>query len=119
MKTKHTFTFIRTEGLALASNILALDVSTAAPSQREDAFVALRAGITDWMAGTDAGKEEWAGTSGDFNVGDLAGCLGDDSLLAALKGRGIAAVEVAFESNSDEVVAYDKILPVAESLPEV
>jgi hypothetical protein len=66
----HTLVFTRTER-NIVSNIAVVLLSTPDESAA-DAFGRLRRAVTDWLDNTESGRDAYADSSEDFNIGDLA-----------------------------------------------
>ena len=108
--------FIRMDG-AQVDALRVVEITTAARTKGE-AMLRLTRAIDQWIRNTDEGREAWAESSEDFNVGDLAGYLDGcgkavQSLQHYLKGEGIARIKDLFVLTDSEQESYDRILALA------
>lgn len=81
---------------------------------QDDGFMhALIKGVTAWVKNSESGKQEWAASSEDLNVGDLSHCTKDKDLIRELKKVGIAklAIETFVDHNRNNGNwTYDTVL---------
>ena len=108
--------FIRVDG-ARVDALRVVEITTDARTKGE-AMQRLTRAIDQWIRNTDEGREAWAESSEDFNVGDLAGYLDGcgkavQSLQHYLKGEGIARIKDLFVLTDSEQESYDRILALA------
>ncbi|MFZ4779829.1 MAG: hypothetical protein ACOYM3_31100 [Terrimicrobiaceae bacterium] len=108
--------FIRMDG-ARVDVLRVVEITTDARTKGE-AMQRLTRAIDQWIRNTDEGREAWAESSEDFNVGDLAGYLDGcgkavQSLQHYLKGEGIARIKDLFVLTDSEQESYDRILALA------
>ena len=108
--------FIRMDG-ARVDALRVVEITTDARTKGE-AMQRLTRAIDQWIRNTDEGREAWAESSEDFNVGDLAGYLDGcgkavQSLQHYLKGEGIARIKDLFVLTDSEQESYDRILALA------
>jgi len=108
--------FIRMDG-ARVDALRVVEITTDARTKSE-AMRRLTRAIDQWIRNTDEGREAWAESSEDFNVGDLAGYLDGcgkavPSLQHYLKGEGIARIKDLFVLTDSEQESYDRILALA------
>jgi len=108
--------FIRMDG-ARVDVLRVVEITTDARTKGE-AMQRLTRAIDQWIRNTDEGREAWAESSEDFNVGDLAGYLDGcgkavPSLQHHLKGEGIARIKDLFVLTDSEQESYDRILALA------
>jgi hypothetical protein len=108
--------FIRMDG-ARVDVLRVVEITTDARTKGE-AMQRLTRAIDQWIRNTDEGREAWAESSEDFNVGDLAGYLDGcgkavSSLQHYLKGEGIARIKDLFVLTDSEQESYDRILALA------
>lgn len=68
-----------------------------------------KAGVTDWVNSTKAGKEIWDYSEGELNIGDLAGYEQDESLADCLSEYGIR-FEIDVLDGCGNVLPYDTVL---------
>jgi len=75
-------------------------------------FRQLTLAVTNWVNRTETGRAAWESSSCDYNVGDLSTDLGEPTLLARLRARGITALEVEIYSDDDvyDSWTYDTVL---------
>lgn len=73
---------------------------------------ALVKGVTAWVKGSKSGKQEWATSSEDLNVGDLSHCTKDPDLIRELKKVGITNLEIEtfVQLNHSGNWTYDTVL---------
>lgn len=75
--------------------------------------------VTEWVTTTKAGHEAWEHSSNDFNVGDLAGELGDQDLERLLEKRGIRDMTIDVNSSPpipvSVVWSFDQVLADVEA----
>lgn len=76
----------------------------------------LTTALTEWVKTTADGKEAWEYSSYDFNVGDLATSLADNSLVDMLKKYGIYNMDVDAGDISSQTWLFDEVLVNAEDL---
>ncbi len=105
--------FIRMDG-ARVDALRVLELSTVAESKM-DALRRLSRAVGRWIQNTNEGRQAWASSREDFNVGDLAEFLSDsgkaiDSLQPFLEKEGIACVKDLFVLTNAEHESYDRIL---------
>ena len=108
--------FIRMDG-ARVDVLRVVEITTDARTKGE-AMQRLTRAIDQWIRNTDEGREAWAESSEDFNVGDLAGYLDGcgkavPSFQHYLKGEGIARIKDLFVLTDSEQESYDRILALA------
>lgn len=108
--------FIRMDG-ARVDALRVVEITTDARTKGE-AMQRLTRAIDQWIRNTDEGREAWAESSEDFNVGDLAGYLDGcgkaaPSLQHYLKGEGIARIKDLFVLTDSEQESYDRVLALA------
>ena len=108
--------FIRMDG-ARVDALRVVEITTDARTKGE-AMQRLTRAIDQWIRNTDEGREAWAESSEDFNVGDLAGYLDRcgkavASLQHYLKREGIARIKDLFVLTESEPESYDRILALA------
>lgn len=71
--------------------------------------------VGQWIGNTQEGREAWAESSEDFNIGDLAGHLNGNgkavpSLQRYLEQEGISRLKDLFVLTNSEQESYDRIL---------
>lgn len=73
---------------------------------------ALRKALTQWACDTEEGRMAWKQSSYDFNVGDLAGEVGAESMQPCLEKVGIKRINIGIETSDNRCVAwnYDTVL---------
>jgi len=108
--------FIRMDG-ALVDALRVVEITTVAGT-KDEAMQRLTRAIDQWIRSTDEGRKAWAGSSEDFNVGDLAGCLDGrgkavPSLQHYLELEGIARIKDLFVLTDSGQESYDRILALA------
>ena len=108
--------FIRMDG-ARVDALRVVEITTDARTKGE-AMQRLTRAIDQWIRNTDEGREAWAESSEDFNVGDLAGCLDGcgkavPSLQHYLELEGIVRIKDLFVLTDSEQEHYDRILAFA------
>ncbi len=108
--------FIRMDG-ARVDALRVVEITTEARTKGE-AMQRLTRAIDQWIRNTDEGREAWAESSEDFNVGDLAGYLDGcgkavPSLQHYLKREGIARIKDLFVLTDSEQESYDRVLALA------
>jgi hypothetical protein len=108
--------FIRMDG-ARVDALRVVEIATAART-KGDAMQRLARAIDQWIRNTDEGREAWAESNEDFNVGDLAGYLDGcgkaaPSLQRFLKREGIARIKDLFVLTDAQQESYDRILALA------
>lgn len=85
----------------------------------EEVFEALTAAITQWIRTTEEGRQAWAYSSNDFNIGDLVG--GDHhknpDLKRLLAERGIEIADVTVADSDGDALDYDTVLVNQNELP--
>lgn len=62
--------------------------------ERRDLKQAVQRAVTAWVEHGEAGRQAFANSSEDFNVGDLANELSDPALQAELKKQGVTHLAV-------------------------
>lgn len=80
---------------------------------REFTFIdALKKALTQWACDTEEGRKAWKQSSYDFNVGDLAGEVGAESMQPYLEKVGIKRINIGIETHDNRCVAwnYDTVL---------
>jgi hypothetical protein len=111
--------FTRQDGLVL-SNLLVLRVEhtySKTAGVKTLILPAIKAGITEWIEKTKAGKEAWDYSCEDLNIGDIASShTTDKELLACLRRQGITGLDVVFELSDANEVSYDHVLVNSEAL---
>ena len=108
--------FIRMDG-ARVDVLRVVEITTDARTKGE-AMQRLTRAIDQWIRNTDEGREAWAESSEDFNVGDLAGYLDGcgkavPSLQHYLELEGIVRIKDLFVLTDSEQESYDRILAFA------
>ena len=88
-------------------------VSDAADLHRQ-----VTAAVTRWVRQTESGREAFERSSEDYNVGDLAGDLGDPDLTRLLLTQGVRDLTIDVYSSGDapSAWAYDTHLVDASEL---
>jgi len=117
---KHTFLFVRQEGLSGITNAAVLTIDYAvAVAGVADALKAFKKGVNQWVAETSAGRRCWEESSEGLNIGDLLNEDTDDpEFKAILWQHQVKIVEMrsiehdATEAN-DLVLASDPEVPSA------
>lgn len=109
--------FIRMDG-ARVDALRVLELSTVAES-KTDALRRLSRAVGQWIQTTNEGRQAWASSSEDFNVGDLAEFLSKSGkaigpLQSFLEKEGIARVKDLFVLTNAEHESYDRILADVE-----
>jgi predicted Fe-Mo cluster-binding NifX family protein len=69
----------------------------------------LEQAITDWILETEEGKEAWAESCEDFNIGDVLMHYPSESLTRYLRKRGVNVLSLEQATTAD-VVSFDRIL---------
>ena len=72
-----------------------------------DIFARLVAGVTRWVASSEEGREAFEYSSEDLNIGDLADCESQPSLVTALEGAGISDFHVIEMFDNNSVLPFD------------
>ena len=108
--------FIRMDG-ARVDVLRVVEITTDARTKGE-AMQRLTRAIDQWIRNTDEGREAWAESSEDFNVGDLAGYLDGcgkavPSLQHYLDQECIARIKDLFVLTNSGQESYDRILALA------
>ena len=108
--------FIRMDG-ARVDVLRVVEITTDARTKGE-AMQRLTRAIDQWIRNTDEGREAWAESSEDFNVGDLAGYLNRcgkavPSLQHYLDLECIARIKDLFVLTNSGQESYDRILALA------
>ena len=116
MKTQ--LVFIRHEGI---EKIDVLSVVAFEHHIRHDTpaklMEALKAGVTQWVKTSGAGKELWKQSSEDLNIGDLVTERDEDkSLYRALHDQGILRWKETFSLTVDNEIPYDTHLVEGDEL---
>jgi hypothetical protein len=84
----------------------------------------VQAAVSEWVRTTDAGKNVYEDSGGDYNVGDLANDLDDKDLRRCLESQGLFHVDIDVYSYDDAAVLWsfdthlvDETAEDAASLP--
>lgn len=122
-KTKHTYLFTRQEGMegVTAAAVLTLDtgIRHTPLEDSEEAFKLFEAACTDWLNKTDEGKQSWADSGEDFNIGDFLndGVHEQQSFMNFCQHYGFV-VEVAQGVCHDTQFCYDHVLNLQSPLDD-
>lgn len=92
--------------------VVTAEVAKAELAQEDGFMHALIKGVTAWVKGSKSGKQEWATSSEDLNVGDLSHCTKDKDLIRELKKVGISNLEIEtfVQLNHHGTWTYDTVL---------
>jgi len=88
--------------------------------QRRETVDAVSRAITAWVRNTAEGKNAYADSSEDYNIGDLSQDQEDPTLQPFLRAEGIErlTVEIQAEDEADEYWTYDFHLVDDDALEE-
>lgn len=111
------FSFYRTDGCALDA-LVVVDVLHRTEVDASQVVAAIRRGVTNWVNECEQGKEAWAQSHRDLNMGDLVGYFRDPNLRLKLKIEGIAAIRHVTSLSVTNGVPLDTILVDQEKLSE-
>ena len=105
--------FIRLDGV-LVDALRVIEFTTVAHT-KDEAMHRLTRAVGQWIGNTQEGREAWAESSEDFNIGDLAGHLNGNgkavpSLQRYLEQEGISRLKDLFVLTNSEQESYDRIL---------
>ena len=105
--------FIRLDGV-LVDALRVIEFTTVAHT-KDEAIQRLTRAVEQWIGNTQEGREAWAESSEDFNIGDLAGYLNGSgkavpSLQRYLEQEGISRLKDLFVLTNSEQESYDRIL---------
>lgn len=95
-----------------------LSLLTRTPMVDEDAMASLNDAVTTWVIETTAGREMWAASVEDLNIGDLFcyDCFSDAGLLSRMEARGLRFVSGDVAGTEDRPTAYDTVLVDSDRL---
>lgn len=108
-----TIHFVRHEGLDVPTVGIARIrlFGTTAKDNKRGLFGALMQGVTEWVRHTEQGKDAWASSMEDLNIGDIVEHCGDDySLLNEhLRPQGLELIDVVV-SDVETAYSFDTVL---------
>lgn len=84
----------------------------------EQARTKLAEAVTRWIIRTVEGKDAWAYSSQDFNIGDLAGCVEDPILMIEISAAGLEEFCVCTMDGGAMGWNYDTVLVDRDKLDE-
>ena len=115
---KHTFLFVRQEGLSGITNAAVLTIDYAvAVACADDALAAFKKGVNQWVAETSAGRHCWEESSEDLNIGNLLNEDTDDPEFKAILEQHNVAITELRSIWHDATVACDTVLATAPEVP--
>jgi hypothetical protein len=115
---KHTFLFVRQEGLSGITNAAVLTIDYAvAVAGVADALEAFKKGVSQWVAETSDGRRCWEESSENLNIGDLLNEDINDVEFQTIMSQHNVVILRMCSIEHDATEAFDLVLATAPEVP--